>query len=196
MPGMGPAPKRADQRARRNTTFAMTQLPAGGRTGPTPEWPLGSDVELETKIALAKVQLVDDEHEVEWASTSRDRSAARRRVERTRKKLAELEAMRDAASATEREIWRQLWRTPQAAQWEKHAWYRDVALYARHQAKGEAGSLADSVEARQRGDRLGLNDQAMLRLRWEVAPTPEVTMGAAPSRGRRSTYRDLRVVGE
>lgn len=41
MPGMGPPPKPAEQRARRNATIAMTRLPAGGREGDTPEWPFG-----------------------------------------------------------------------------------------------------------------------------------------------------------
>ncbi|MEV5138439.1 hypothetical protein AB0K71_05775 [Streptomyces syringium] len=36
----GPLPKPAGERRRRNATVAMTQLPAEGRCGPTPDWPL------------------------------------------------------------------------------------------------------------------------------------------------------------
>src|SRR5690242_19553073 len=38
----GPLPKPAGERRRRNATVAMTQLPAEGRKGPTPDWPLPS----------------------------------------------------------------------------------------------------------------------------------------------------------
>ena len=36
----GPPPKPAGERRRRNATVAMTQLPAEGRIGAAPEWPL------------------------------------------------------------------------------------------------------------------------------------------------------------
>lgn len=36
----GPPPKPAGERRRRNATVAMTQLPAEGRQGPPPAWPL------------------------------------------------------------------------------------------------------------------------------------------------------------
>ena len=36
----GPLPKHPSQRRRSNPTVPMVQLPAGGRQGPTPEWPL------------------------------------------------------------------------------------------------------------------------------------------------------------
>lgn len=40
MAGMGPAPKPAGQRRRRNATVAMTKLPAHGREGKPPKFPL------------------------------------------------------------------------------------------------------------------------------------------------------------
>lgn len=42
MAGMGPPPKPAGQRRRTNTTVAMTQLPAEGRQGDPPAWPLAA----------------------------------------------------------------------------------------------------------------------------------------------------------
>lgn len=195
MPGMGPPPKAPEHRARRNASVNMTQLPAAGRPGRAPTWPLGSDIQLETAVALAKLAIKDIEDDLEWATTSKDRSAHRRKLTAAKKKHAELEARRKAATAIEREIWKALWKTPQSTQWEKRGWYREVALYARHQAKAEGGSLDDAKEARQREDRLGLNDLAMLRLRWEIA-APAEQQKATPPRGRRSNskYRDLRVV--
>lgn len=45
MAGMGPAPKPGAQRRRTNATIAMTKLPAGGRKGPAPTWPMPGDPE-------------------------------------------------------------------------------------------------------------------------------------------------------
>ncbi len=73
--------------------------------------------------------------------------------------------------------------------------FREVALYARHQAKAEGGSLDDAKEARQREDRLGLNDLAMLRLRWEIAEPASAQTTTTRTRRSSSKYRDLRVVG-
>jgi len=46
----GPAPKPADQRRRRNPTLPMLQLPAGGRKGPSPKWPLPEQTDREKEI--------------------------------------------------------------------------------------------------------------------------------------------------
>ena len=196
MAGMGPPPKPAGQRARRNATVAMTKLPAEGRKGRAPKWPLGADVQTDVAIELQRLAIKDINQEIEWASTARDRSAQRRKLERAKKKLRELEAMRTAASRTEKEIWAALWKTPQATQWEKRGWFREVAMFARHQAKAEAGSLDDAKEARQREDRLGLNDQAMLRLRWEIDGAAAATGPAPRGRSKRnaSRYGNLKVV--
>jgi len=42
MAGMGPPPKPASQRRRTNATIATTQLPAEGRQGDPPAWPLAA----------------------------------------------------------------------------------------------------------------------------------------------------------
>lgn len=194
MAGMGPPPKPAEHRARGNKTVGMTQLPAAGRPGRAPAWPLGADVQLETAVALQKLAVKDIENEIEWATTARDRSAQRRKLERAKKKLAELDAMRKASTKVEKEIWSALWKTPQSTQWQKRGWYREVALYARHQAKAEAGSLDDAKEARQREDRLGLNDMSMLRLRWEIVDLAATAPGPTKTKRSNSKYRDLRVV--
>lgn len=195
MAGMGPAPKHPDQRARRNASVSMTRLPKSGRSGRAPAWPLGGDIVIETGIHQAKRAIAAIKDELEWATTARDRSAQRRKLERATKQIAELEAMKKFMATTERQIWTALWKTPQATQWEKRGWFREVALYARHQAKAEAGSLDDSKEARQREDRLGLNDMSMLRLRWEIVDDAARSSVPAPKSKRNSSrYRDLRVV--
>lgn len=40
MAGVGPPPKPDGQRRRRNATAASSRLPAEGRQGPSPDWPL------------------------------------------------------------------------------------------------------------------------------------------------------------
>lgn len=196
MAGMGPAPKHPDRRARGNKTVAMTRIPAEGRKGRAPAWPLGADVQLDSAIALLKLAMKDVENEIEWSSVARERSALRRKRERMQKKLRELEALRTAASRTEKEIWKDLWRTPQAVEWERLHWTRDVAQYARHKAKAEAGEINDAKEARQLGDRLGLTPLALLRLRWEIVD--ETAASTAPTRRSKrnqSRYGGLKVVG-
>ena len=174
----------------------LTPLPAAGRPGRAPKWPLGADVQLDTQIALIKLEVKDLDNEVEWCTIARDRAALRRKRDRVLKKQRELEAMRTAATRLEKEIWAALWKTPQATQWEKRNWFREVALYARHQAKAEAGSLDDSKEARAREDRLGLNDMAMLRLRWEIVDQAAATTGPARrSKKNQTRYGGLKVVG-
>jgi len=49
MAGMGQVPKPADQRARRNPTIAMVQLPSEGYQGPVPEWPFEDHTAAEIK---------------------------------------------------------------------------------------------------------------------------------------------------
>jgi len=124
---MGPPPKPASQRRRQNATFAMTALPAEGRQGDAPDFP------------LPPLFLKDDEY------------GALQLHER------------------ELELWTDLWTTPQAVMWERTHAALAVARFARFSAFAERGDLKAATEARQLEDRLGLNPQALLRLRWEIA---------------------------
>lgn len=127
MAGMGPPPKPTGQRRRSNATFAMTQLPAEGRTKEAPRYP------------LPPVVVSDDDGGSEIA---REREA---------------------------ELWESLWETPQAVMWERTHSVLTVARFVRFSVLAETGNVKAATEARQLEDRLGLNPQAMLRLRWEVA---------------------------
>ncbi len=46
----GPPPKHPDQRRRRNAAPSMTRLPAEGRKGDPPEWPLATSNAAERKV--------------------------------------------------------------------------------------------------------------------------------------------------
>lgn len=114
MAGTGPAPN--PNARRRNARPAFRRLPAAGRRGDVPEWPLGR------------------------------------------------------STKAERDLWAQLWASPQAAAWEELGWIRTVARYARIAVAAEARDATAAVmsEARQLEDRLGLNPRAMRSLGWEI----------------------------
>ncbi|WP_309080289.1 hypothetical protein [Zhihengliuella sp.] len=88
-------------------------------------------------------------------------------------KARPVEERNDAGARTldkrELEIWREIWKTPQATAWDRLGWRHDVALYVRLLVQGERGNLKAAGEARQWSDRLGLNQTAMLRNRWKIA---------------------------
>jgi hypothetical protein len=195
MAGMGPAPKPADQRARRNATVATTKLPAEGRDGKLPRWPLIPDVVTTARrdVWASKVEGLEYELE-ERLAAEQPIGSVERRLDTAREQLAIHEARLREQRRLERALWRDLWKTPQSVQWERLGWTRDVAQYVRHKVLAELGELDDAKEARQWSDRLGLTPLAMLRLRWEIEQATD-EQPAARRRGRASSrHGDLRVV--
>lgn len=181
MAGMGPPPKPPGTRARRNASPPTTKLsPAGRGKKRAPSWPLLDDITLSVKKRMADADvemfaglLEDDPDARTRRKLEKDHAAAIMHAEILG---AELEAQR----AMEAKLWRELWRTPQAAIWENLAWSREVAQYVRWKVRGELGDLDAAKEARQWSDRLGLNPLSMLRLRWEIERTED-----AEKRGQR-----------
>lgn len=169
MGGMGPAPK--PQRQRRNATVAMTRLPPEGRgKRNAPPWPLIPDIALGVRhdLAVAKVEALELDL-VELRDAGRPTGSVERKLDAARETAAITEAQLREQRRLEALLWRDLWRTPQAVQWERLGWYREVARYVRHTVMAELGDLDAAKEARQWSDRLGLSPLAMLRLRWVVA---------------------------
>jgi hypothetical protein len=119
MAGHGPPPN--PNRRRRNAAPSLTELPAEGRKGRTPPFPIPNNAN-------------------------------------------------EALAALEETIWAEVWRLPQAVMWERMSCAREVALYVRHRAKAETGSLDHAKEARMMADRLGLTPMAMKHLLWTVRP--------------------------
>lgn len=70
----GPPPKHPSQRRRQNPTVAMTSLPAEGRKGPTPEWPLARPRKAELDIW---VELWGTPQSVAWERLGHLRTVAR-----------------------------------------------------------------------------------------------------------------------
>jgi hypothetical protein len=169
MAGMGPTPKPAHQRQRRNATFAMTQLPAEGRKGRAPAWPLVSDVVMAARRESAERTASEIEEKLaHLEAEGKATEATETRLERAREKAAILTAQAKHQARLEAQLWRDVWKLPHAVQWDRLGWKRDVAQYVRHKVLAELGDIASAKEARQWSDRLGLSPQAMLRLRWEI----------------------------
>lgn len=180
----GPARKHPDRTVRRNTSTAFVTLPAEGRKGRAPKWPLPDEIVPAAELRMWTQAIADSEAELEDPEiTPQQKRAARNRLQEARREAFKLEAQLEMQRAMEAKLWRSLWRTPQAEQWEKRGWFREIALYARHQVKAEMGSIRDSAEARQRENLIGLNDKAMKLLGWEI----EAKDIALPVGGRRSS---------
>lgn len=196
MPGMGPPPKPAGQRRRRNATVATTKLPAEGRKGRPPKWPLMDDVVLITRRDMALRKADDLELALlEPNLKGRAKVTAEKKADSAREAALILTKQVEAQQKIEAELWRELWKTPQATMWQRLSWTREVAQYVRWKSRAEAGDLDAAKEARQLADRLGLTPLSMLRLRWEVG-TDEVaeTRQARAATQQSSTRRRLRVV--
>jgi len=166
----GNGPPSNPNAVRRNTRFGMTRLPSHGYTGRLPKWPLPDNPKLTAKVDL----LQDDVDALEERDLDEGLSRAEQtKLTRTKERLAIAIAERDAIRETEKVLWRQLWRTPQASEWARLKWDREVAQYARHKAAAEIGSIDDSREARLRGEALGLTPKGLRSLMW-VIDTDEV----------------------
>lgn len=186
----GPASKPPGTRARRNTPVnppqQVTTLPVAGRASKrAPTWPLEPDVYWATEKRLADVRIRELRREISTCTDGRTRRKFARDLEAAthRRELAAAQLRQQAKN--ERRVWAELWKTPQAAMWEKFGWSREVALYVRFQLQAEAGNLDAAKEARQRSDRLGLNPKAMASLKWEFERAEE-----AEDRGRRRRRRE------
>ncbi len=96
-------------------------------------------------------------------------------------------------SYSEWKMWRDLWLTPQAVEWERQGWTRVVARYVRYAIEAEAMNKDAMSEARQLEDRLGLTPKAMRLLLWTIS-TDEVAAKRAESETGEARKR-IRAVG-
>lgn len=117
------------------------------------------------------------------------------------------EAATRAFRAREIALWRELWRTPQAAAWsldENHWRWRIIATYARHSVRIESPNVSPALmgQIHRFADQIGMTDAGLSAMGWRIAPkepaeTPSRTAGrakaavAAPSQGARSRLKVL-----
>lgn len=144
-------------------------MPAEGRQGDPPPWPLRPDVMLTARLDVLRA----DQKSLEWAldecEDPKEANSLRHRLGKNVEAVAMVEAVIRESAELELELWGQLWATPQAVAWERMRWTREVAQYTRWKAKGELGDLNAAKEARMLADRLGLTPRSLQDLRWSIA---------------------------
>ncbi len=84
-------------------------------------------------------------------------------------------------SPAERALWRELWSSPQATQWDD-SYVPAVAQYVVHSVAviGGQASAWMAQEARHLGDRLGLTPQGLTSLGWRLQEAGDVHPSVAP----------------
>lgn len=169
----GPPPKHPSRRARRNNPKAdFRPLPADGRQGDAPPWPLRPDVTMTATLEMSQDKLAGLAVELNEAEDGRTKGRLRRQINQLEMTVATLTLQIEQATDAEVDLWDELWTTPQAAMWdESGAFNREVAQYVRWKIQAEQGDLKAGTEARLLSDRLGLNPLALLKLRREVEET-------------------------
>lgn len=160
----GPAPK--PDAVRRNSRVGPLRLPAEGRKGKPPKWPLDPDPEPTARLKLLNEEI--DTLELVAQGEGRPARAAERKLFNLRLQVEVLTAKIEASAAAEAKLWTQLWATPQAVAWQRLGWTRVVARYTRLALAAESMDAKALPEARQLEDRLGLTPKAMRMLMWEV----------------------------
>lgn len=131
---MARPPKHPSQRRRRNAAHPFLELPAEGRSGKAPKWPLPA-----ISVQDAAGHGSGPVHKLEL------------------------------------ELWRELWKLPQAVAWEALGYMREVAHYCRWAIKGELGDLDSAKEARMLSDRLGLTPKAAKSLGWVIVDADSIS---------------------
>lgn len=186
MAGDGPAPKHPSVRRRRNASSAgsLRSLPRKGRSGAAPKWPLAPDVVMSATLEHQRDKISGLQLDLDQAEDGRSRGRIRRDLDKLEISTSILALRIEQSTDAEVELWSSLWSIPQAVMWEESHAHREVAVYVRCQIRAEQGDLKAATEARQRGDRLGVNPLALLKLRAEIERVDE-----AEQRGtrRRST---------
>lgn len=175
----GPPPDpNALRRERPEDKAGWTLLPASGRSGDVPLWPLPPDVRLSSLLESVEAQREVLCAQIDGGDAPRGAHAKLAKLDQT---AAEVQVRLRVAAGMEADLWSSIWTTPQSVVWESLRWTREVAIYVRWQVLGELGDLDAAKEARQWSDRLGLNPAAMLRNRWKIA------VDAAPVTRRTTT---------
>lgn len=110
------------------------------------------------------------------------------------------EASTEAIVKRELELWKQLWRTPQAAMWHKEPWRQlSVAHYVRMSVRVEAGDApaADTAAMLRLQDQVGLTPAGMRFNEWAI-DTDEVKEQRARKQAepKAPPARRLRAVGD
>src|SRR5262249_50810604 len=127
MAGRGPGA--SQDPVRRNARPSGQVLPAEGRQGALPEWPLRPDVTLQARLDVLRAEQEQLERLLDGCDDPKEANKLRFRLGKNVEAVAVLEATIENASELELEIWAEAWSTPQAVVWERLRWTREVAQY-------------------------------------------------------------------
>jgi hypothetical protein len=144
------------------------------RPGSAPAWPLRPDVHLTSQLEVARDRVADFQVKVEQETDGRKKGRLRRELNKNEMLVASLTLQLEQATDAEVQLWRELWKLPQAVIWKETGANREVAQYVRWKIRAEQGDIKAATEARLLSDRLGLNPLALLRLRAEVEHVDDV----------------------
>lgn len=100
-------------------------------------------------------------------------------------------------SDREAEVWRSLWKTPQASAWSVEPWrWRVVALYVRWSVKAEDADVPAAVmgQVHRLADQIGLTPAGLKENGWKIAQA-EPEQRSTGTTGRPSSRTRLKVVG-
>ena len=128
----GPPPKAPGTRARRNASPAVVYLPAGGRRGETPPWPLLDDVTMQVQARMAEDRAERLREEMNDVEDKRSLRRMERELDKALQTASILDEQIRRTREVELDLWTELWATPQAQMWEQLAWTREVAQYENH----------------------------------------------------------------
>lgn len=171
----GPQPKHPSTRTRRNNpTAGFTVLPADGRKGSVPAWPLPSDAKSTALKELADDKVASLTGELADAEDGRTKGRLRRQLATAEQTAAILALQIEQARDQELELWALLWSTPQATMWDASpAFARVLAQFVRWNVKAEQGDKDAAVESRLRGADFGLTPRTLLGLKQEIERADE-----------------------
>ena len=126
-------------------------LPAAGREGPPPEWPLSGKAAHIPALTPSWIQQVEDEDEKQ-------------------RLLDQVESEASALFSRELEIWAGEWRRPQAVEWERNGQALEVALYVRALVGAEAPNAKVTLRTlvKQHQEALGLSLPGLARNLWKI----------------------------
>lgn len=192
----GPPPKDPSLLSRRSKRITIaTRLPADGRKGRIPPWPLVDDVVLQAKRDVAAARLDAARLDLEELRGTEKESTVEAKVWRLEETVAVLDATLRVQRDIEARMWKDLWRTPAATKFDLK-WTHDLALMVRTGVLAQLGDDKARAEWRLQMAKYGLDPTSLLRLRWQIVPADEVPGAKTPSvPSAQQRYAGLRVVG-
>ncbi len=94
-------------------------MPAAGRKGRVPSWPLVDDVKMTARLELARDLVAEVQVQMAGEEDGRKLGGLRRKLAQAELTVGTLELMLAQSRDAEVALWKELWRTPQAVVWEQ-----------------------------------------------------------------------------